>query len=156
MDTDDIDMGYESSASSTSDIEEELEYLEHHTNEHQLKLLQKEINHIVIHGIEPDEKWYTERYKYIKSYAELNWSDMAQRFENKDTYMYATSVYIINLLYELHNEYTTKPTFNLNRYYQLIHEIRSIWEYYSKRYVGGEGDTDVVDLIEGLSFMNTK
>jgi hypothetical protein len=156
MDTDDIDMGYESSvsnSSATSDIEKELDYLEHYSNEYQLKLLKKEINHIVVHGVNPPESWYEERFKSIKTYSTLDWTGLMNKFSGKDAYMYNTAVHIMNIICELLNECSTKNSFNLKQYHLLIHEIQNIWSYYSKTYIGGETDLDVIDLIQGISHM---
>ena len=60
------------------DMEEKLEHLEEFDNEMQLELLYHEINHILIHGIQPTEHWYETRAQYIYTYQSLGWKDLAE------------------------------------------------------------------------------
>jgi hypothetical protein len=60
-------------------IEEKLEHLEDLDNETRLEVLYEEINHFVIHGIQPNEKWYQERMYYVQEYQTIQWGDLAAR-----------------------------------------------------------------------------
>ena len=75
---------------------------------------------------------------------------MAKRFHNNDQYIHDTALYIMRLLDELIEERGTKPTFHIPTYHRVIHEIRNVWNYYSRLYMAGEEDSDVMDLIEGM------
>ena len=49
-------------------IEEKLEHLEDLDNEIRLEVLYEEINHFIIHGIQPNDNWYQERMYYVQEY----------------------------------------------------------------------------------------
>jgi hypothetical protein len=131
-----------------STIEWELEHLQEFNNEKQLKLLRQEVTHIITHGLQPSEGWYDERFEHINLYSHLGWSQLAQRFHNKDQYLHDTAIYIMRLLDELLEERGSKPNFNLNTYYSVIHNIYSLWNYYKDIYCD---DDDMMDLISGMS-----
>lgn len=135
------------------DIEWELEHLHEFGNEKQLELLRKEIDHILAHALSPSEGWYDERFDYIAKYSQLDWRGLSKRFYKKDQYICNNTEYIINLLKEIIEDRCTMPNFNLETYHLLIHNIHNIWAYYKDVYMGDETDVDVLDLIEGLTFM---
>lgn len=143
MEQDDIDMDEE-------DTEEALTNLEEYDNLAQLTLLKKEIVHMMVHGITPHEGWFDERFKNIRQYAQINWSDLMRKFHGKDEYIHDTALKIIHMCDELVEECSTKPNFHIPTYYRLIHEISNLWQYYQSKYIGAEEDEDVIDLIEGL------
>lgn len=145
MDEDDSDFNM-----SDSDIERELQHLKEYDNTKQLDILRREIGHIVVHNILPPEEWYNERFMYIHTYSQLGWAHMAKRFHNNDQYIHDTALYIMRLLDELIEERGTKPTFHIHTYHKVIHEIRNVWNYYSRLYMAGEEDADVMDLIDGM------
>jgi hypothetical protein len=135
------------------DIEWELEHLQEFGNEKQLELLRKEIDHIMAHALIPSEGWYDDRFDYIAKYSQLDWKGLASRFYEKDEFMHNNACYLIELLKEIIEDRCVKPTFNLETYHLLIHNIHNIWNYYKDVYMGDETDADVLDLIEGLTFM---
>ena len=140
-------------SNSDIDIEDELLYLKNFDNEKQLKLLKREIGHIVAHGVSPSEGWYDERFEYINEYSHLGWAEMAKKFHDKDQYLHDTALYIMRLSDELLEERGTKPNFHIPTYHRMIHNIQNIWNYYSQVYMSGEDDEDVMDLIEGMMFL---
>ena len=111
------------------------------------------MGHITAHGLIPSEGWYDERFEHINMYSQLEWSQLAQRFHNKDNYMHDTSIYILRLLDELIEERCTKPNFNLGAYHRMIHSIGNIWNYYKETYCLSEEDDTMMDLIEGMRFL---
>ncbi len=135
-----------------NDIEFELEHLKEYGNEKQLDLLKREIGHIVAHGLQPSEGWYDERFEHINLYSNLGWSQLAQRFHKKDDYIHDTAIYIMRLADELLEERGTKPNFHLKTYHSLIHSVQNIWNYYKQLYGSGD-ETDMMDLIESMSFL---
>jgi hypothetical protein len=149
-----MDQDYDSNTyEQPEDIEWELEHLEEFDNEKQLELLRKEIDHILAHALSPSEGWYDERFDYIAKYSQLDWRGLSERFYEKDEFLHNIAIYIISLLKELIEDRCTRPNFNLETYHLLIHNIQNTWTYYKDVYMGDETDVDVLDLIEGLTFM---
>lgn len=118
-----------------------------------LDQLRQEIEHIMSHNLSPNEGWYDERYQYIALYSKIDWQGMMTKFQNKDKYIYETARYIMRHLEELVDERGTKPNFNLQTYYRVIHDIQNLWYYYSQTYLGDETDESVIDLIQGMKFL---
>lgn len=135
------------------DVEWEIAHIKEKTNLQQLELLKKEIGHIMAHSANPCEGWFDERFEFIDTYSKLDWTGLMDRFKNKDNYIYETSLYIIRLIDELVEERESCPNFNLLTYYRIINNIYNIWNYYHHAYMGNETDRDVLDLIEGISFL---
>lgn len=134
------------------DIEDALTHLKDFSNEKQLEILKREIGHIMVHALIPSEGWYDERFEHINLYAHLGWSQLAQRFHKKDDYLHDTAIYIMRLSDELLEERGSKPNFHLTTYYNLIMNVQNIWNYYKQVY-GSSDDTDMMDLIESMSFL---
>lgn len=159
--TTDVDMGESdnenddtvSDSDDESDIEYKLQHLKEYDNLKQLKLLNKEIAHILAHGIVPPDDWYTDRFMMIYTYSTLGWENLARRFENRDEYIYNSASFIVRLLHGLLEERSVRATFNLENYSYLLYNIRTIWDYYNRVYMAGETDIDVLDLIEGIQFL---
>jgi len=148
-----IEHHQEDGESDEMDTEEALENLSQYDNVTQLSLLKKEIVHMVVHGVLPDDEWYSARFKNIKTYSEINWSELIRKFHGKDQNIHDTALKIIKRCDDLIEECSTKPNFHLLTYYRLILEIDYIWEYYHSKYLGDDQDDDVVDLIEGMSHL---
>ena len=72
----------------TENMEEKLEHLEDFDNETQLELLHYEIEHIVMHGEQPNEAWYDERMNHIQAYQSIDWKDLAARSYQRDNKIY--------------------------------------------------------------------
>jgi hypothetical protein len=142
------DNSYESDV----DIEDALTHLKDFSNEKQLSILKREIGHIMVHALVPSEGWYDERFEHINLYAHLGWSYLAQRFHRKDDYLHDTAMYIMRLADELMEDRGSKPNFHLVTYYNLIMNVQNIWNYYKQVYGSGD-DTDMMDLIESMSFL---
>jgi hypothetical protein len=137
----------------TEDIEWELQHIKDFSNEKQLDLLRREVGHIVDHGLFPSEEWYDKRFEHINMYSQLTWIETANRFHNKDQYIHDTSLQTMGLLDELIEERGTRPNFNILTYHRVINNIYNIWNYYSQTYMGNEDDPDMMDLIEGMTFL---
>lgn len=152
-DSDNDDTAYNSDSDDESDIEYKLQHLKEYDNLKQLKLLNKEICHIILHGIVPPDDWYTERFMNIYTYSTLGWENLARRFDKRDEYIYNSSSFIVRLLNGLLEERSVKATFNLENYSYLLYNIRSVWDYYNRVYMAGETDLDILDLIEGVQFL---
>ena len=116
-------------------------------------MLNKEIRHIVTHGILPADDWYDERFVMVDIYSTLGWHNLAMRFQNRDEYIYNASSYIMMFLKEIIEDRGTKAKFNLITYRNLLYNIKNIWDYYSQVYVGGEEDISILDITEGVRFL---
>ena len=124
-----------------------------HDNFTTLKLLRREINVIMKHGIQPEEAWYEDHSHHVYSYMEIGWTDIAQRFKQKDNTLYLSATNVSTLLSVLLEELSTSVRFTLVTYYKMIEEIHHIWLYYRDTYVGNETDENIVSMIESLTFM---
>ena len=133
------------------DMEDKLEHLEDYDNETQLHLLYHEIDHIVMHGITPNEDWYENRIKYIHNYQEVDWKLEAMRSYQQDDKIYELSLSIIDHIDQLVDEWSTSPTFNLCVYQRLLETIRTLWKYYSHEY----GVMDMNNTVDVLDLMNS-
>jgi hypothetical protein len=51
------------------------------------------------------------------------------------------------------DDYSGKPTFEFAKYYTVLCNIINIWQYYSEKYIGGETDSYMIDLIESMTFL---
>lgn len=151
----DIDTIMDIDSDISVDIEKEIQYLDEYDNERQLELLKHEIGHITIHGIQPSEGWYDERFKYINKYCNLDWSNLALNFYNKDAYIYNLSASIVDMLSNLTEERSTKPNFSLDIYNNAIHHIYYVWNYYKEIYLSLDmnEENDMIDLINGIRSM---
>jgi hypothetical protein len=157
MNWNDINMNNSEASSAASftqlDTEHALEHLDNYDNETQLELLKREIDHIIIHGVNPLDKWYNARFNNIfVYYTTIDWSAVATRFYDSDMYLHENSIIIIQLLDELLEERSTCEYFDLNSYYKLIHTIYSVWHHYKHRYCD-EDDDAMTELIEETSVM---
>ena len=85
-------------------LEWQLQHIENFGNEKQLDILLQEIGHIMSHGLIPSDDWFNERFQHIYQYSQLGWLSLANRFQNKDVYLYDTATYIIKLVGELVEE----------------------------------------------------
>ena len=134
-------------------IEEKLEHLDDFDNETKMELLYKEIDHIIMHGIQPNEDWYENRMYYIQEYQTIDWKDMAVRSYQRDAVIYDASVSVIDHLEQLEEEWSTSPVFNLCIYQRLLATIRTIWYQYRREY-GVQGSTvDILDVINSMDNM---
>jgi hypothetical protein len=133
------------------DMEDKLEHLETYDNETQLELLYYEIEHILVHGVQPYESWYEERMNHIQAYQTIDWKDLAVRSYQRDNKIYEASISIIDHLEQLEEEWSTTPTFNLCVYQRLIEMIRTVWKYYSHEYYV----TDLTKTVDILDLMNS-
>ena len=139
----------------TEDMEEKLEHLEDFDNVTQLELLYYEIDHIIMHGIQPNETWYSDRMNHIQAYQSINWKEQAVRSYQRDDTVYDATIMIIDHLEQLEEEWSTSPTFNLCVYQRLISTIRSIWKYYSREYyvMDHTNTVDILDLMNSMDAM---
>ena len=115
--------------------------------------LYNEATEILVNKSPVSEGWYEERFVYIYKYSQLNWQDLADRFRYKDKIVYDLAITIKLYIDELMDDYGGKPTFEFAKYYTVLCNIINIWQYYSEKYIGGETDSDMLDLIEGMTFL---
>ena len=134
-------------------IEEKLEHLEDLDNETRLEVLYEEINHFVIHGIQPNEKWYQERMYYVQEYQTIQWGDLAARSYQKDHVIYELSLSVVDHLEQLEEEWSTSPIFNLCVYQRLLESIRTVWQQYAREYGVSVHTADILDLMNGMDNM---
>ena len=134
-------------------LEKELQNIKCFDNLTQLDILNREVAYIATNGIKPLDMWFDDRFEYIYLYSQLAWNELAERFKNKDKYIYDTSMQIIQLITRLLQERSVKRQFYVPTYHTMICHIKNVWEYYNTNYIGGEADSDVVDLVEGMKFL---
>jgi len=134
-------------------MEEKLEHLEDFDNATQLELLYYEIDHIIMHGIQPNETWYNDRMNIIESYHNIDWKDLATRSYQLDDKMYESAINIIDHLEQLEDEWSTCPTFNLCVYQRLLEMIRLVWKYYAREYYVMD-KTETVDILDLMNSMD--
>jgi hypothetical protein len=151
MDSSQDSMQEDMEESMIEDMEEKLEQLEEFDNQTQLELLHHEIEHILMHGEQPNEAWYQKRINHIQAYQSIDWKDLATRSYQHDSKIYEASVHIIDHLEQLEVEWSAYPTFNLYIYQRLLEMIRSVWKYYSHEYCV----TDVTNTVDILDLMNS-
>jgi hypothetical protein len=131
----------------------EIQHLKMFDNAKQLDILHREVAYIIRNGINPVDEWYDDRFEYIIKYSQLNWNELAERFNDRDKYIYDTSIEIIKLINRLVEERATKRYFYIPTYHTMIYHIKNCWDYYNNTYICGETDIDVVDLVEGMTFL---
>lgn len=131
----------------------EIQNLKMYNNLKQLEILNREAAYITTNGIKPLDEWYDDRFEYIVKYSQLNWTELVERFNYRDEYIYNISLDIIQLLNRLLEERAVSRFFYIPTYHTLIYNVEKCWTYYNNTYVCGESDIDVVDLIEGIKFL---
>jgi hypothetical protein len=136
-----------------SDLDSSLMELDDHDNEYQLFILLQEIAFINSHQIKPTPEWYQIRVDKIYTYADLEWASISYQFYNKDPVMYNTAEHILSLLDFLMKELETTDIFNLLAYHTLLQSIHDIWGYYNGKYIGGETDDTILDIIKDLTHL---
>ena len=134
-------------------LERELINLKCFDNLKQLEILNREASYITTNSIKPTDNWFDERFEYIYIYSKLSWEELIERFRNKDRYIYDTSTTIIQLINRLMEERSTNRYFYIPTYHTMIFHVKNVWDYYNTTYVCGESDIDVVDLVEGMTFL---
>jgi hypothetical protein len=130
-----------------------LEELQQHSEVRQLELLIYESEHLQEHGVQPSFEWFEARFLKIYQYSELNWADLALRyqFDNADLARQASEIqrapqYLID-------EWSVGPVFDLEVYDGVLHAIQTLWTYYDAEYVDESGDIDVSDLISDMKHL---
>jgi hypothetical protein len=134
-------------------IEEILEHLDDLDNETRLEVLYQEINHFIMHGIQPIDNWYEERMYYVQEYETINWGDLAVRSYQKDHVVYEMSLTIVDHIDQLKEEWSTSPVFNLCVYQRLLESIRMVWRQYAREYGVSADSVDILDLMNGMDNM---
>ena len=133
--------------------QQNVEEMNSNDNLRELHNLHDEAVHMIEHGIQPTEGWYDERYKNIYTYSLLNWDDMTRRFKNKDTIVYEMCIKTKQYIQDILESYSGKPDFDFSVYYTILCNIINLWRYYCEKYIGAERDDDIVDIIEGMTFL---
>lgn len=152
MDMDDVDT-YQEQPEFIENIEEQLAHLDDLDNETRLEVLYQEINHFIMHGIQPIDNWYEERMFYIQEYQTIQWNDLAVRSYQKDDVMYELSLSIVDHIDQLEEEWSTSPVFNLCVYQRLLESIRTVWRRYAQEYGVSADTVDILDLMNGMDNM---
>ncbi len=134
-------------------IEEQLSNLDDLDNETRLEVLYQEINHFIMHGIQPNDDWYEERMFYIQEYQTIQWNDLAVRSYQKDDLIYELSLSIVDHIEQLEEEWSTSPFFNLCVYQRLLEFIRTVWRRYAQEYGVTADSVDILDLMNGMDNM---
>jgi hypothetical protein len=154
MDSTDTDMDERPNSDEfIENIEETLEHLDDLDNETRLVVLYQEINHFIMHGIQPNDNWYEERMYYVQEYETINWGDLAARSYQKDSIMYELSLSILDHIEQLKEEWGTSPVFNLCVYQRLLESIRTVWRRYAQEYGVSAHTVDILDLMNGMDNM---
>ncbi len=154
MDSIDTDMdAHQIQDEPIENIEEVLEHLDDLDNETRLEVLYQEINHFIMHGIQPNENWYQERMYYVQEYQTIQWGDLAARSYQKDNVIYELSLSIIDHIDQLEEEWSTSPVFNLCVYQRLLGLIRTVWRRYAQEYGTSPHTVDILDLMNGMDNM---
>ena len=104
----------------------EIQHLKMFDNAKQLDILHREVAYIIRNGINPVDEWYDDRFEYIIKYSQLNWNELAKRFNDRDKYIYDTSVEIIKLINRLIEERATKRYFYIPTYHTMIYHIKNV------------------------------
>ncbi len=152
MDLDDSsynsDSGYENDSISidTSNIPTE-------NNIQILNRLITEATVIITENTPLSEGWYDKHFKYMYDYSRIDWDNLIERFRNKDNIIYDLAQQVRMYIQDILDDYSGKPDFEFAKYYTVLCNIQNLWRYYSDTYMGGETDTDVIDLIECFTFM---
>ena len=134
-------------------MEEKLAQLDDLDNETRLEVLYQEINHFIMHGIQPIDNWYEERMYYVQEYQTIQWNDLAVRSYQKDDVMYELSLSIVDHIEQLEEEWSTSPVFNLCVYQRLLESIRTVWRRYAQEYGVSVDSVDILDLMNGMDHM---
>ena len=121
----------------------------------QLHVLNQEIELIFYHNYDPPDDWYQRRIQKIQEYFHLDWTGMAERFQNKNPMIVEASTHIQQMLYELLEEWSTSPVFNVTVYQRVLKLILDLWQFYQANYIGEETDEEVIDLIEQMTHMSS-
>lgn len=153
MDIDDADAYQEQPEVPIENIEEQLAHLDDLDNETRLEVFYQEINHFIMHGIQPNDDWYEERMFYIQEYQTIQWNDLAVRSYQKDDMMYELSLSIVDHIDQLVEEWSTSPVFNLCVYQRLLEFIRTVWRRYAQEYGVTADSVDILDLMNGMDNM---
>jgi hypothetical protein len=132
------------------DVEMQLEELQQHPEATQLEILVYESEHILEHAVQPSQDWYEARFLKIYQYSELNWSDLAHRYQFDNPYLSEKAEQIEKALAHLIEEWGVSPVFDLSIYYSAIHDMLELWKYYESEYMDENHDEDVSALISGL------
>lgn len=127
------------------ELHEQLSQLSTYDNEDQLYILFHELPYLTI---TQRPEWFQERYRIIYAYSELNWSQIAKKFEYRDFYIFQAAQVIFAHCAEIIDEWQTKPQFNLPIYAELIEEVYNLWNYYKQHY--GDSDEEMDDLSNML------
>lgn len=152
---------YESDADSIGEIEFDTNWEVDSDEEEQvdnladLERLYAEATEMIAKNQPPTEGWYDDRYKYIYKYSHLNWDEMASKFLNKDQYIHDLCIQTKAHIQDILDGYSGTPNFDFRLYYIILTNILTLWRYYSNKYVGEETDTDIVDLVEALTFLTS-
>lgn len=115
--------------------------------------LYQEASRMILDRVQPSEGWYDLQFKYIYKYYMIDWENLADKFAGKDNILYELAIKTREIIQGLMDEYGGQPNFSFNNYYTMLCNIYNLWIYYKDKYIGEEDDSDVVDLVEMMSFL---
>ena len=113
----------------------------------EVQLLQQEIEHMMEHGIQPPVDWFESRIRSVHTYSDTDWLTLAATFAGKDDYVTESCQQIHRDLYELVEDWSISPVFNLSTYYHLMQVMAEFLPYYQAHYVDEHLDEDVSELM---------
>jgi len=142
-----------SEADTMESAEMALEELQQHPEATQLEILTYESEHLMEHGVQPSQDWYEARFLKIYEYSELNWHDLAHRYQLDNAYLAEKAASISKGLQHLIEEWSNSPVFDLSIYYGVLHDMNELWKYYESEYMDENHDTDVSELIASIKHM---
>jgi hypothetical protein len=122
------------------------------TNWDEFMELYQEAMQVALEQVQPSEGWYDRHFRYVYKYHMIDWNGLADKFKDKDNILYGLSTRTRDIIQELMDEYGGRPNFSFDNYYTMLCSIHNLWMYYKNTYIGEEDDTDVVDLVEMMSF----
>lgn len=114
----------------------------------------KEAQELLLNTTPLSEEWYISRYKYISSFTEIDWRQMATYYSNKDATMYNLANMIDVDINTIIDYFSSNPGFPFIPYQRLLTNINEIWKYYEQYYKDPTNDPDITDLTECMLFMN--
>jgi hypothetical protein len=128
-----------------------MEYIHEYDNETQLKMLIKEIKQILAHSFTPPDDWFEERFGFVFTYSELDWTGLINRMMARNPHIAQAAQQVVHRIQALILQWSQGPTFDIILYRDTLIEIQAIWFYYKAMYMGNEKDIDVVELTEMMA-----
>jgi len=130
-----------------------MEYIHEYDNETQLIMLIKEITQILAHSFTPPDDWFEERFSFVFTYSELDWTGLINRMMARNPSIAQAAQQVIHRLQALILQWSQGPIFDVVLYRDTLIEIQAIWFHYKSMYMGDEKDIEVMELTEMMAHM---